>query len=303
MPNILAVCLSATIQKTVSFDSVELTKVNRSKNYRLDASGKAVNTSRVLTQINPECCYTICPLGEKNADLFLDLAERDNIYVDFVTIPGFTRECLTLLDRTANTTTEIVVGEPDIKVSCQKQEKEILKKIKEQLSYADAVLLAGSKPSIWSDDLYAKIAEMTLNKGVIFLADYVGKDMEETLKRCTPTIIKINDEEFEKTFGMAATKENITEKSRELNNIIVVTRGTESTYAAKRGEFAECPVEKLTPVNTTACGDSFNAGFLYEYSVSGDFEEALNEGTWCAARNAECECPGSLWTKVNESLK
>ena len=38
--------------------------------------------------------------------------ERDNLEMPYVTIPGNTRECWTLLDRTAGTTTELVVSEP-----------------------------------------------------------------------------------------------------------------------------------------------------------------------------------------------
>lgn len=294
MAKILTVCLSSTLQKTVSFNSVELTKVNRSTKYRLDASGKAVNSARVLTQLEENCCQVICPLGEKNADLFLDLADRDQLSVDYVTIPGYTRECVTLLDRKAETTTELVVGEPAVEENCSTQEKQLLEKIQQHLKSAEAVLLAGSKPSIWSKSLYAKIAKLTLDNNKLFVADYIGSDMEETLKICTPSVIKINDEEFEITFGKPATKENISTKSKELGNMIIVTRGTDSTYAARNGEFLEVPVEKLKPVNTTACGDSFNAGFIYEYINTQNFEAALKKGTWCAARNAESECPGSI---------
>ena len=78
-------------------------------------------------------------------------------------------------------------------------------------------------------------------------------------------------------------------------NIIIITRGMESTLAANCGDFFECPTEKVTAVNTTACGDSFNAGFLYQYLSSGDIPSALKKGTWCAARNAEVEAPGSIY--------
>ena len=90
------------------------------------------------------------------------------------------------------------------------------------------------------------------------------------------------------------SEDMLSKKSRELNNIIVITRGTESTLAACRGEFFECPVQKVVPVNTTACGDSFNAGFLYEYINSADIQKSLQKGTWCAAQNAKVEAPGSL---------
>lgn len=304
MKKILCICLSSTIQRTVVFDSFSLTLVNRSEHYNQYASGKAINSARVLQQLEADCVEIVCPVGTKNQQIFMELAKNDHLKIEAVPIPGFTRECWTLLDKTAGTTTEVVVGEPDIlpeeKDKIEKAEYKILKIINEKLNHTDAVLLAGSRPGIWSDDLYATIASMVKDAGKIFLADFIGKDLTKTLEIMTPDIIKINDEEFCKTFGLdfpaenEKLKESIAQKSRSLNNMIVVTRGTDSTYAAQNGNFTECPVEKITPLNTTACGDSFNAGFIYEYINSGNFEEALKKGTWCAARNAERECPGDI---------
>ena len=298
MKKILCLCLSSTLQRTINFSSLKLTQVNRATDYRYDASGKAVNSARVLNQLEEGCAKVICPLGEKNQQLFLDLAGKDKMDVQYVTIPGFTRECWTLLDRKAGTTTEIVVGEP----LCSDFEKisnaeiKLLKYINEAFLEVDGVLLAGSRPKIWSDDLYATIAGMAKDAGKIFLADYIGEDLEKTLKTVKPDIIKINDEEFCNTFdcNLSDLKDEIIKKSAQFHNMLVVTRGTEPTYAAKDGIFYECPTEKVNAVNTTACGDSFNAGFLYEYLNSGDFEAALKKGTWCAARNAELECPGAI---------
>lgn len=299
MKKILCICLSSTLQRTINFEDLTLTKVNRSKSYRQDASGKAVNSARVLNQIEEGCAKVICPLGEKNQQLFLDLAAADKMDIQSVSIPGFTRECWTLLDRKAGTTTELVVGEPQLNDDDGKirnAEVKLLKYINEAFEEVDGVLLAGSRPGVWAEDLYATIAGMAKDAGKIFLADYIGQDMARTLKSTVPDIIKINDEEFIKTFGgsQESLKTDITSKSKELHNIIVVTRGTDPTYAAKDGMFIEVPTEKVHAVNTTACGDSFNAGFLYEYLNSGDFEAALKKGTWAAARNAEVECPGAI---------
>ena len=295
MKKILCICLSSTIQRSVTFEKVQLEHVNRSEHYVEHASGKAVNSARVLNQLEKGCVKIICPLGENNAQHFLNLAQKDGLDISYVTIPGSTRICWTLLDRTAGTTTEIVVGEPIEDIS-QQPEVKLLKLLVDFLPEIDAVLLAGSRPNIWSKDLYAAIAGMTKDAGKIFLADYIGDDLQLTLKSVTPDIIKINDEEFEKTFGVESgnLKTAITEKSRELQNMIVVTRGCDSTYAAKNGEFFECPAEVVKPVNTTACGDSFNAGFLHDYLNNGDFMKALQKGTWAAARNAESEIPGSI---------
>ena len=302
MKKILCICMSSTIQRTVSFDSLSLAKVNRSKYYRQDASGKAVNSARVLEQLEAGSSTVVCPLGEKNLSIFTEDAKRDKLNLLYTTIPGLTRECWTLLDRTAGTTTELVVGEPileseeDLKAVAAAEIK-ILKVINDILPEVDAVLLAGSRPKIWSEDLYATIAGMTHDAGKIFLADFIGDDLKKTLAATVPEIIKINEEEFRATFPELADKplqDAIAEKSRELGNIIVVTRGPDSTYAADRGNFSECPAEKVNAINTIACGDSFNAGFLYEYLNTGDISAALKKGTWCASRNAELETPGAI---------
>lgn len=307
MSRILCICLSTTIQRSVTFESISLSKVNRSKYYTQYASGKAINSARVLNQLEKGCSLSICPAGEKNLDLFLNLAANDDLEVQTVTIPGFTRECWTLLDSKNESTTELVVGEPveinGTPLEVDSQEIKILKLIYEAFTVVDAVLLAGSRPGIWHEDLYATIGGMAKDQGKLFLADYIGADMEKTLKSVTPDIIKINDEEFVKTFlpgsefekiSETELKNQITKISKELNNIIVVTRGIKSTFAANCGAFAECPTEKVKALNTTACGDSFNAGFIYEYLKSKNFEQALKKGTWCAARNAESEAPGSI---------
>ncbi len=300
MSRFLSFCLSATIQKTVTFGNLELTKVNRSESYRMDASGKAVNSARVLNQLEPGCVTAVCPLGAKNSALFLELAARDSLHVLNVEIPGYTRECLTLLDRLRGTTTEIVITEPAEAGDCSEQEAGLVGFIDGILPFVDGVLIAGSRPEVWSDGLVACAAKMAVSAGKILLADYCGEDLKRTLAVCTPSVIKINEEEFSRTFGFDTYLPEdvlikaVAGKSREFDNMIVVTRGKNDTFAASRGEFFRFPAETVRAVNTTACGDSFSAGFLHEYVLSGNFENALSKGTYCAARNAERECPGSI---------
>lgn len=302
MAKILCICLSSTIQRTINFKNIRLENVNRSTSYRMDASGKALNSARVLSQLDKDCVEVLCPLGQKNKDLFLDLAKNDELKIEYVTIPGFTRECWTLLDNTAGTTTEMVVGEPDVDFDVQSVENQMVEIVKSKLSEIDAVLFAGSKPKCFSDTIVVNIAKTVIDSGKVFLADYQGVELTNTLKSCVPSIIKINEEEFISTFNISSEqsieeeklKEYIAQKSKELNSIVVVTRGHLPTFAADKGSFVECPVEKVKAVNTTACGDSFSAGFIFEYMISRNFEKALKKGTWCAARNAELETPGAV---------
>ena len=388
MSSIVTLCLSAGIQKTISFDSLKTGAVNRSRSYIFDAAGKAVNSARVLVQLMeaddtaskrkdsgtaafqtssgnkasdafkapaaPDDITLICPLGKKNADFFLQLAARDGLNPEAVLIPGYTRECCTLLDDATGEVTELVVEEPapegDAPVS------DLLFTLRSVLARASAfskledsgsasesgcdnkasvscktagalprtaLLFAGSRPAFWPKDVITQIALAAKKAGALFMADFRGNDLLSLLpastdkassafKACapalTPDIIKINEAEFRETFmrsekaaGCAASTGDagdlvaaICEKSRELGNIIVVTRGADSTLAADRGTLYECVSEKVHAVNTIGCGDSFNAGFLYEYMTSGNVETALKKGTWCAARNAGQLSPGTI---------
>ncbi len=293
MKKILCVCFSATYQRTVVFDSFETGKVNRSRKYGLYASGKAVNAARVLAQLEKGCVSTVCPLGMENAGEFTQLARADGIDLEYVPVAGKIRECWTLVDCSQNVTTELVVGEPPVSDTSNADIK-MLKLITQKLEDCDAMILAGSRQGIWPDSFYADICGIALDQKKIVLADFIGKDMLEAVKKSVPSIIKINSEEYERTFAEEASPENLCKLSRELNNIIVVTRGADSTLAADKGTFYECKTHTVKPVNTTACGDSFNAGFLHEYLAGGDMQKALEKGTWCAAQNAQSEVPGSI---------
>ncbi len=312
---ILCICLSAGIQKTADFATFRTQSVNRARTYRTDASGKAVNTARVLNQLEKNSSLLICPAGIQNEAEFRALCQKDALCVKTVPITGRTRECLTLLDAEQRNTTEVILTEPGTDADYHTAEKRILNLVSKEVRDADAAVLAGSAPAYFSRNLLSSIAKTVCSAKKLLLADYCGEPLNATLMECTPAFIKINEEEFRKTFcgnaadsGNAAEcgttakcsgdeqalKDKIMEESRRTGGAVIVTRGTLPTYAAQDGVFYECPAERVSAVNTTACGDSFNAGFLYEYIKSGDFAAALQKGTWCAARNAESVAPGDI---------
>ena len=292
---ILCLCLSATIQRTLSFENFELNKVNRTSVFREDASGKALNSARVLNQIEKNCAVAFCPLGTENEARFMELAKRDEIEVHAIHFPGKVRECWTILSDNGSTT-EIVADEnADSEIEqfeIEKIELEFLKNFKSEIKNYDALLFAGSTPSLWHKRLNQKICEIAKNENKFILADFCGEALISTLEnpKSIPDVIKINLKEKEKTFG----GEDILSLSKKYGCTFVITRGKESTIAAHNGEFYEWETENVEVVNTTACGDSFDAGFLFEFLATNDFERALKKGTNCAARNAKSIVPGSI---------
>ncbi len=307
--HITCFCLSTTIQRTAVFDSLKIKEVNRSSRFRLDASGKAINISRVFNQLDGTSSSIVCPIGSENSNHFIQLSQKDKLSINSVFIPGFTRECVTIIEENSKNVTELVMDEetPCNTVIFKQKEKELIEAAINSFKASDALAFAGSRPKVWSKNINSTVCKTALEKGLTVLVDFWGFDLLFVLQECTPDIIKINAKEFCETFELPCEHnekellESICKKSKELNNCIVVTRGKNNTLAAYKGTPYIQPIEEVTIVNSIGCGDSFSAGFLYEYLVGKshngeiNIQKALEKGTWCAARNAECEKIGSLY--------
>lgn len=311
MKHVIVVGLSPTLQKTILFDSLKIGGVNRSAGYRVDASGKAVNAARVLAQLGGVAVANVCPLGAENASFFLELASSDGLEVDFVEVPGRVRYCYTLVAGGASHATELVVSEPSASADYAAVAESLLARVAEKLDEADALVLAGSRPSFWPEDLYARICALAKESGRVLIADFHGKDLELALSRAVPDIVKINEEEFSGTFGYAfplSERElagHLAEKSAFFRNTIVVTRGEKDVFAASQGKAFRRPVMPVRVLNAIGCGDAFTAGFIHSWLMDdpsleanrddeGMVARALERGIECASRNALSLRPGSI---------
>lgn len=300
MKTIVTVGLSPTLQKTILFGRLDKGEVNRSNGYFLDPSGKAVNAGKVLAQLGHHAVVNICPIGRDNSALFMELAARDRLVVLPVPIPGATRHCYTLIDQAASEVTELVVSEPVSTAPFERYADELYLRVEESLGAANALLMAGSRPSFWPHDAYARLSELGRKKGIPVMADFHGQDLLLCLETSTPSIIKINERELCETFSLPyPLAEHLLEKelaalSTRYQCAFVVTRGTQATWAAREGKTMSVPVEMVTAVNTTGCGDAFGAGFLDSFIEDKDLANALSEGSRCARLKAEQIRPGSI---------
>lgn len=324
MNKILTLCLSAGIQKTIEFSKICLDKVNRSLNYRFDIAGKAVNSARVLAQLAEKFenhlsedeikqnITLICPLGEKNLNFWEELSKKEKFTQKNILIPGFTRECCTLIERELGRVTELVVEEPKIQDENQKDKtQELLSLLECELAIKspnkpDALLVAGSVQNYWDTNIMGEIAKIAKNNDILLMADFKGKTLSSLIPAFIPNIIKINKEEFLETFypeifgqenlkcDIIKLQELICQQSQNLENIIIVTDGANDTILSNKGKCFIGKTEKISVKNTIGCGDSFNAGFLYEFLKSQNLEKALKMGTFAASRNAESLAPGSI---------
>src|SRR5690348_14565331 len=105
----MILCLGTTpvYQRTMVFERVTPDAVNRAREVWDYASGKAVNAARVVHTLGRDVVVTGFAGGARGKALVEDL-ESSGVVHDFVWTPAETRQCITVIDRSNGTATELV---------------------------------------------------------------------------------------------------------------------------------------------------------------------------------------------------
>lgn len=67
------------------------------------------------------------------------------------------------------------------------------------------------------------------------------------------------------------------------SSVVIIKRGSEGAACLAEGEIIKTRAYAVNPIDTTGAGDSFNAGFLYEWLRGSDIRRCLNSGSACGA--------------------
>jgi 1-phosphofructokinase family hexose kinase len=290
---VLTVGLSPAIQKTLVFSGFEYGGVNRSEFYLTDAAGKSINVCRVLNQTGVRAAALV-PLGKENADYFERLCARDNLRLTAVTFPGRVRTCVTMVDKNQGIATELVVNEPEEFPAAK--EEELRQAYLELLTQGyRAVVISGSKPKGFSDEILPFLVRSAKQAGVMVVADFIGADLKNACysPEIRPDVIKINDVELARSFPSRGTLvQTIKGLAADFQNLVVISRGSASTLAANTQGLMEFPSRVVPAVNAIGCGDSMTAGITHGLLEGLVAEEAIERGISYAALNAQSLHPG-----------
>ena len=90
----------------------------------------------------------------------------------------------------------------------------------------------------------------------------------------------INGIDFFFSSGTRSMEPDFRQRSQNGDTIFVLTYGDQGSIAFHKGDAHEChaiPVE--TVVDTTGCGDCYQANFVLEYLLTGDINRSMQRGT------------------------
>ncbi|MFP4383873.1 MAG: 1-phosphofructokinase family hexose kinase [Spirochaetia bacterium] len=301
----LTIGLNPVLQKTIILRHLHENEVNRSSEYYLDASGKGINTTRVLSHLGEPVVH-LTHAGGRNRDLFLNLAESDGLHIRGVNSNSEIRYGYTLLNRENKTTTEIIEEAYPVKQGTQAR---LLEEYRDLLPQCEIVTFSGSKAAGYTDDLIPEMVGAAKDADKIVILDVRGSDLLGALKY-RPDVIMPNLSEFVRTFMEQDTAfltehlddeatlrevgKKMTELYRQFGSVTVLTRGSLATLFVSGNTVERLTPDRLDPVNTIGCGDAFTAGFASAFLKDSSVSGAVEKGHRCAGMNAVHIRPGVL---------
>jgi len=307
----LTVCLNPTLQKTLCFPSIYPGTVNRTGVHRLDASGKGINVTRVLTQLGKKTVH-LTQLGGVLRPLFLSLCEQDGLSVQWAESESQIRFCYTLLSDADGSVTELIEESEAVGDGTEGRLLEKFDDIITHTSDLSWVIISGTKAAGFSDAVIPAMTQRAKEKGLKIILDIKGKDLTESLKY-QPDIVKPNLFEFAADFAPELIKNNeliaiddvakeriksaVLDMAQKNKCAVILTNGSRKIIAADSdkmsgNEFFEIDVSPVKALNSTGCGDAFTAGLAAALEERASFREAISEGCKCGALNAALVRPG-----------
>jgi tagatose 6-phosphate kinase len=289
-------CLGTTpaVQRVMIFHKLALDAVNRAATTLDGAAGKSVNVAKVLKAMGEQPVATGF-LGGGRGNFLQQALEANGIESDFVTVSTPTRQCITVIDESVGTHTELV--EESRPVGVEDFDK-LMAVVRRRLPECRAMVMSGTIVTGGPMNLYSECTRLAENAGALSVVDGQGSALLEALP-AKPGLVKPNRTELAATLALDLEDDvSIRQAMRELvergAQRVVVTAGKEATLALDWKIFWQVMPPRIKTVNPIGSGDACTAGLVSRLVRGDDLVEACRWGTAAGAANALRSMPGEV---------
>jgi len=282
------ICLGTTptVQQTMIFARVTADEVNRAVETRRGASGKPINVARVLHSLGEKAMLCI-PVGGDTGRFIRGDLDALGIAHDCVEAKTPTRTCVTVVDRSTKTATELVEEAGMLPAD---ESGQMLEKFREHLPGCRMAVLSGTLAAGVSEDFYAECCRVAGKSGVPVILDARGKALTRALAS-RPLVVKPNRHELAGTIGTAidddaSLRQAMIALHRQGAEWVIITMGRAGAVACDGASFWKIPAIEIEAVSAIGSGDAFTAGLASAIAAGRDVPQACRLAAACAAANA-----------------
>lgn len=292
----MILCLGTTpaAQRVMRFRSLVLDAVNRAVATLEGAAGKAVNVAKVLQALG-EPPVAIGFLGGDRGEFLRSVLEARGIECEFVTVAARTRQCVTVIDESAGTHTELVEESQAVEPA---DFEKLLAVARRRITGCRALVMSGTIAPGGPADLYSRGTRLAAEAGALSVVDAQGAALLAALA-ARPGLVKPNRAELAATVGRELNDEPAVRRAmRELGERgaqrVVVTAGQAAALAFDGARFWRIATPQIAAVNPIGSGDAFTAGAVSRLVRGDGLGEACRWGSAAGAANALTAMAGEV---------
>ena len=281
---VYTVTLNPSIDYIMMMDGFETGKVNRSTRELVTAGGKGINVSFVLHNLGIDSIALGFAAGFTGDEIRRRVKEY-GICEKFINLPGGLSRINVKLR--ADMESEINGSGPAV----SEEDFDRLLEQMDCIADGDTLVLAGSVPPALPEDAYLRMMRRVSGKKIMTVADTAGESLRRLLPQ-KPFLIKPNNNELEEFFGrrlegMGETAEYAVRlQHMGARNVLVSLAADGALLLTENSDIIIMKAPDGEAVNSVGAGDSMVAGFIYGYSLSGDYREALKWGVAAGSASA-----------------
>jgi 1-phosphofructokinase family hexose kinase len=206
-----------------------------------------------------------------------------------------TRQCITVIDESAGTHTELVEESRPVTPA---DFGKFMAIVRRRIAGCRAAVMSGTIASGCPATLYRDCVRLAENAGALSVVDALGTALTEALT-AKPGLVKPNRSELAATIGRelksgAAVMRAMRELCERGAQRVIVTVGREPALAFDGKIFRRIVPPRIHAVNPIGSGDAFTAGAVLRLLRGDDLGEACRWGAAAAAANALTPMPGEL---------
>jgi tagatose 6-phosphate kinase len=284
----MILCLGTTpvLQRTMVFPRLHVDGVNRAIEVSEHASGKSINVARVLHTLGEEA-MAVGFLGGDSGEFIREDLTASHIAHDFISVTPKTRMCITVMDRSNHSATELVQESSEVEKPAWGK---LRQRVAELMPPAKVLVLSGSLPPGAPQDFYAHCVNRATESAVMTIVDAAGEPLRRALAS-KPLIVKPNRSELAKTLDTPiesdpAFREAIKQLIDSGPAWAVVTEGKAGAIVSDGEEFWRVRSPKVDAINPIGSGDALAAGLASAISRGQHLPEACKLAVACGAANA-----------------
>jgi tagatose 6-phosphate kinase len=241
--------------------------------------------------------------GRRGEAMLADL-DAAGIRHDFVRVEPETRQCITVIDRSDGSATELVEESMPIH---PRHLHELRDRYAKHIGAASGSVLSGSLPPNFDDRFYLFCVLLTVGHFPVVL-DARGEPLRQALSFPPALIAKLNREELGATVGrMIAGDADVVAAARSITTtetgMVVVTLGAEGAMFVDAREAWRVDAPEVETRSAVGSGDAFAAGLIAGLVRGQALPEAATLAAACGAANSMTDLAGHLSRSHVETLR